>query len=287
MRRLLIATSLVLVTCGPASTTPNVAVPRATSTPPEPVAHFEKSRYPTPPRQTTPWTPPAKTTLDASFVSAASKLFEQGLADPRDLPYREIEIVVGEVWSGGGTPLKTHGWAFADGKFAIAWNGLVYRAQSVGAPADLRADMKAFLDKDDVKQPSLPNTQEAFFVATSNLTITKAMLLLRVGETELAERVWKLVDAPDRKRDPYLAATEDWLWAFYDRGITAHERGDADLAIESFMRLPDLSKRVDAECVARGVERPGNRKADAPYISFLDGIDDLLAEEKDAQRIRR
>ncbi len=269
----------MLVTCGPPAPT-NVAVPKpVNSAEPSPVARLEKSAYPSPPRQTAPWTAP-KTSLDASFVSAASKLFEQGFADPRDLSYREIEITVGDVWSGGGTPLKTHGWAFVDGKFAVAWNGLVYRVKSVGAPADLRADMKAMLDADVGGQHRFPNTGEGFFVATNGMTIAKAMLLLRLGETDLAERVMKALHEPDQKIDPYYEAAEDFAWALYDRGITAHMRGDVDLAIESFMRLPDLSKRIDAECIARKIEARGNHKPGAPYISFLDGIDDVLAEEK-------
>jgi hypothetical protein len=69
---------------------------------------------PSPPQQTAAWKAPA-TKLSPQFVSATAKLFEQGLADPRGCPYREITVVVGSFeppWS--GTVVKTHGWVIPD-----------------------------------------------------------------------------------------------------------------------------------------------------------------------------
>ncbi len=285
IRRALLFSSLCLVACcGPSSTT--VTNPRATTSATPPVAPIgAKQAYATPPQETAPWAPP-RTALDAHVVSAATKLFEQGLGDPRGCTYREIDLVLGNVWNGGGEVKKTHGWVFADGAYAVAWNGLVYRPKSVGPPADLQADVRALLDADDAARrkaehdnPGLgyfqrPTTYEGFFVATESVTPLKTMLLLRLGDGQLARRVWDALGTREGT-DAYRVAADDWLWSLYDRGVNAHMRGDVDLAIESFRSLPALAKAADAECAARGVKAPDK----GSYFSYLDGIDGLLAEE--------
>src|SRR5215510_2360880 len=84
---------------------------------------FQGEGLPTPPQQNAPW-PHG----DDALLNAAAMLFEQGLADPRGLEYREIEIAVGNPFDGGGYPLKTHGWVLPNkgkaGQFAVAWSGL-------------------------------------------------------------------------------------------------------------------------------------------------------------------
>ena len=66
--------------------------------------------YPSPPAQDLPWEPP---TLAESpswwepLVSSTQVLFEQGLADPRECEYREIELEVGSVWSGEAGQVRT------------------------------------------------------------------------------------------------------------------------------------------------------------------------------------
>src|SRR5215510_8620505 len=97
---------------------------------------FQGEGLPTPPQQNAPWPHGAD-----ALSNAAATLFEQGLADPRGLEYREIEIAVGSPRNGGGYPLKTHGWILPnegkEGLFAVAWNGLVYPVTSVGHSANL------------------------------------------------------------------------------------------------------------------------------------------------------
>jgi hypothetical protein len=103
---------------------------------------FQGEGLPTPPQQNAPW-PHG----DDALSRAAATLFEQGLADPRGLEYREIEIAAGSPWDGGGNPLKTHGWILPDdgkdGQFAVAWNGLVYPVMSLGPSANLHNDWEA------------------------------------------------------------------------------------------------------------------------------------------------
>jgi hypothetical protein len=191
-------------------------------------------------------------------VEAATKLFDGGLGDPRGCTYREIEIVLGDVWSGGGEAKKTHGFVFGGDAWAVAWNGLVYRTKSVGPAADLHADMKAILDTDE-KKDHFPTTAEEFFVGVKSATTLKAMLLARLGEGALAKRMW---DALAMRQDttPLQAAAGDWLWSLYDRGVNAHIRGDSELVIESWRKLPELAK--------------------LGKFDFLADVDDVLADER-------
>jgi hypothetical protein len=107
---------------------------------------FEGATIPDPPRQREPWQSPA-TTLPKFLVSASSTLFEQGLADPRGCDYHAIEVGIGDVWSGDGGVMKTHGWVLpapdgANTRFAVSWSGLVYPTVSIGEPADPATDVK-------------------------------------------------------------------------------------------------------------------------------------------------
>ena len=91
---------------------------------------------------------PPRRPCPGSWCRASTTLFEQGLADPRGCDYRAIEVAVGSVWSNVAGIASTHGWVLPERpgettRFAVAWSGLVYPTVSVGAPADLEADVKA------------------------------------------------------------------------------------------------------------------------------------------------
>ena len=105
---------------------------------PKPSPKFDGTALPEPPLQHQAWTAPSAT-LPATLVSAVDLLYRQGVADPRGCEYREVEVVVGSVWSGDGGIHKVHGWVLPRGnasaqRFAVCWNGQVYPAISVGAP---------------------------------------------------------------------------------------------------------------------------------------------------------
>ncbi len=245
-----------LVTCGPMANVP-VPIVAPTAKTPQIAPIGDKGAYPTTPEQTASWTAPASS-ISPDVAAVATKLFDLGLADPRGCTYREIEIVLGDVWNGGGEAKKTNGFAFADGKWAVAWNGLVYRTKSVGPAADVRADMTVILDT-DTKKDHFPTTAEEFFVSQKSLTSIKAMLLLRLGEGELATRMWDALGARG-DQTPLQVAAGDWLWSLYDRGVNAHIRGDSELVIESWRKLPELAK--------------------IGKFDFLADIDDFLADER-------
>src|SRR5215468_251995 len=176
---------------------------------------FQGEGLPTPPQQNAPW-PHG----DDALLNAAATLFEQGLADPRGLEYREIEIVVGNPWNGGGYPLKTHGWIMPndgkDGQFAVAWNGLVYPVLSLGHSANLHNDWEAIgQGKDSNSMMGRQSVTEANAVHFGVLEPLKVVLLLRLGETELARRLWEL--ASQDEKDPYFALAGDWTWNAFER----------------------------------------------------------------------
>ena len=281
---------------GPASSPTPVA---ATIT--EPVAAPQTSApklrppFPTPPRQQQAWTPPA-TRLPAELVSAATRLFAIGLADPRGCEYREVEIVVGDVWGGTGSPQKTHAWVLPGSTppAAVGWNGLVYRTRSVGAPANVGDDVRALVaadaaarDKAERDNPGsgehhrFPSTAEGASLSLETMQPLKVALLLRLGEGALAEQFWSAFASPGDHHDPFSTLATDWLWAGYDRAVTAHMRVDDDLALESARPLPGLGRLAEAECKARcGPVSQSRPEGPYPHFEFLGNVALLIADEE-------
>src|SRR4051794_10962789 len=109
----------------------------------------EPDAPPRPPKQGAPWTPP-ETTLPRFLLSATSALFEQGLADPRGCEYREIQLEADRDQAPdprAGRPAM-HGWVLPETakggpRRAVGWDGLIHPLASVGAEADLEADVCA------------------------------------------------------------------------------------------------------------------------------------------------
>ena len=209
--RILIALALVSA-CSRANPADARPAPAVAPLPPIPtMPPIATPHYPEPPQQHAAWIPP-KTALPAAVVAAATKLFAQGLSDPRGCEYRELELDVGEPWQGAASPIKTHGWVLPAAPrgetFAIAWNGLVYRTRSVGAPADIVKDARAIIAADATARAQaekdnpgfgyhrFPAAGEAYGVAVETVTATKAILLLRIGQPALAEK-----DLEDRGRE--------------------------------------------------------------------------------------
>jgi len=231
---------------------------------------FQGEGLPTPPQQNAPWPHGAD-----ALSNAAATLFEQGLADPRGLEYREIEIAVGNPWNGGGYPLKTHGWILPnddkDRQFAVAWNGLVYPVMSLGPSANLHNDWEAKGEgKDRNSMMARRSVSEANAVHFGVLEPLKVVLLLRLGETELALRVWKLAShlASHDEKDPYPALAGDWTWNAFERAATAHMRGDDRLALADARMLAKIQPLIEAEAKQRGF-KPDTDYSNSPSFNQL------------------
>ena len=247
--------------------------------------------------------------LPVPLVSAATTLFDQGLADPRGGDYRQVSVGVGSVWPGDGGVVRTHGWVLpsaAGPRLAVCWNGLVYPVVSVYGPADLNADVLALVKADadaraarakaDPAEPydrfiQAADTERVSLSETSFLPL-KGCLLLRLGEGELARKFWDawLAGTPPRHnnndealRDPYLALADQWVRVLFDRAFSAHQFGKDLLSVADARRLTALQPVVEAEAGRRGYRRgldSERRGVEQPYFPFLSLLPRLLADEE-------
>ena len=239
----------------------------------------ELAGFPLPPHQRDAWIAPA-TPLGA----ATKALYAHGFADPRGLPYGEIEIAVGSVWSGDGGTIKVHGWAMPGDAFGVAWNGLVYPLRGFHAGADVATDMRAVIaqataerDKWNTEHPDspfhrFPSRAEPFGATHETVTATKVALLERLGDSELAANVWTELGGDG---DPYLAIASEWAWWMFDRALTAHMKGDDKLAAAGTRPLVALRPVIEAEAARHGYTSPGEG---ATFLAFLAPLDALARD---------
>ena len=219
---------------------------------------------PVPPRQADPWTPP-RCEVPQGLLKQAEGLFRHGLADPRGLEYRQIELVAREYDQGlGYGVLSTRGWVLPQEwhkrRMAVAWNGVVYPVVKIGPLANLREDVLAILAADKAEREvwAKENPGERFgryygplfercLLSHEALMKLKLYLLLRLGEGELAQQYWatwkigtdepslgSVESAPETKtKEDALESPEEWEDSLLDRTICAHLRGDDEVALAS------------------------------------------------------
>ena len=278
---------------------------------------FRGENLPVPPQQNAPWK--ARTDdFENNFVSATSKLFEQGLSDPRGCEYREMEIVTNNDKQESKIT-RTRGWVLPADKnspsstrFAVGWNGLVYPLLSVGGKADLQADVTTILKNNAAMRAKELTaegrktlylhrsvTGENWSVDSDSLLPIKASLLLRLGESENARKLWdaytQVLRKTDRSsrdfgRDAYLMLATDWIWARFDRMLQARTRGDDKLALIDARLLQTQHAAVEAEAAKRGyseevmmrrnntINYTTGKLMPGLYLSFLEGLPRYLAD---------
>jgi hypothetical protein len=274
---------------------------------------FGGKSLPIPPKQHSPWTAPT-TNLPTNYISATSALFEEGLTDPRDCEYREIEVGTGNVWTGDGGVVATHGWILPGtngGPFAVCWNGLVYPVASIGTNADLTADVANLVTNGGATWYSA--IPEGMSVSQSSLLGMKGCMLWRLGLGDLAVGYWQgeirrkqafqsamfsrepVTNAPSTNApvplpdtDPYLEWVTDWVWAMFNRLICAHERGDEALALVTARQLSEVQPKIEEECFRRGFREPLITGVfhspgmvpplNRPYMNFLGQLPQILAD---------
>lgn len=259
---------------------------------------------PDPPAQKQAFKPPAETKLVANFVTATSALFDLGLADPRGCEYRTVKLTVGDISFDGGQ-IETHAWVLPaianrpdpSARFAVAWNGLVYRIAEVGEKADLQADVISVCKADEDSRASGKHDvfissfltgraiDEHSSVSKETLLPIKACLLLRLGETSLAERVWQdglasIRNERSKQDDPFVALAGDWLWAMFDRAVTAHMRGDDRLALADLRRLKAVQKQAGTIAIKRGARPNRGDAEETTHFDFLRPLLQLLTDHE-------
>lgn len=269
---------------------------------------FIGTSLPDPPSQREDWKQPA-TALPTKLLDATTALFSQGMADPRGCEYRQIEVAVGNVWSGGGNSFATHGWVLPNKdnvtqRFAVCWNGLIYPAVNVGAAADIKSDVDALLESDRKAMEGLEKQGRERYrfmgvipeneaVSFETMTDTKVCLLLRAGHTSLAEKYWaQLAFRPAGNQkgndDPYLPLASEWAWYAFDRAVCGHMRGDDVVSAQTAQLLTRAVAEIERSAAARGYIRPlrqdpadSNHIIDnGPYLGFLEPLPALLQDEQ-------
>lgn len=247
---------------------------------------------PVPSMQSEPWAL-SSTNLPSNLQTTISLLFQTGMADPRGCDYREIEVVVGNFWTASGTTVKTRGWVLpaasgARTNYAIGWNGLIYPVISVGVSANAEDDAQAMIQtmaKHDLHNQAW--TPEDYSLGTQWLTPVKAAMILRFASPSLAEECIKAIGIDD----PFLMLASDRLWVAFDRAMSAHMRGDDELAYATAITLDKARNICEAEAKARGFElQPtplgpgGHAISDMPkrefYFPFLKTFPALLQDQE-------
>ncbi len=242
---------------------------------------------PEPPAQNRPWEPPS-TAVPPKVVSSTKTLFSQGFPDPRGCEYREIEVIVGdEKWM--PVRLKTHGWVLPTSdqnkklkRFAICWNGLVYPVLAVGEPARLQTDVEWMVKPREVDERQV--SPEAMAVGGEVPRVPAVCLLLRLGEGELADKVWR----PVRKKlgsfppyEVYWSLTQSWGYSRFARLLAAHKRGDDALALLDARALTDFMKVFDKQIVKEGMSRRApDPDQPFPYMESLGPLPVFLADQE-------
>jgi hypothetical protein len=278
-----------------------------------PASSFADTRIPDPPRQNQPWTPP-QTKLPQSLVSATADLFKHGLADPRGCEYREVEVNDGQIRKTRGFVLPER--AGEAGRFVVGWDAIVYRAQSVGAAADLDKDVRTLAapmirsrqTTAAKKSKGGGNAGGIFHVQTyrgvgagggpsgfdgpasvDRWSPLKVCLLLRLGRADLAEVVFAAgtawtVEARGRDfadyRISYVWLATEWAGEAFSTLLNAHIRGDDLTALGAARRLSVFAKAFNTKADALARERGQGERVDTPSLPFLRRLPELLADQE-------
>jgi len=271
----------------------------------DPIPPFTGTSIPVPPDQNKPWAVPRG--VPPALLGATITLYDQGLPDPRGCEYREITVHVGDAYLGDGGAEPTHGWVLpaVDGsiqRFAICWDGLIYPALSVGKVVDLSADANALtnlppgtlvapgrlLTRDRSRVDEGPIYLGGTHISERWLSPMKACLLLRLGDSALANQIWseivtrRLLYPPTNIQAPYLSLANDWTWGLYYQAVCAHMRGDDQISLLTAQTLTALQPKIEATASLEGFPKPmgRNRIPEEHYLEFLHPLPALLADEQ-------
>lgn len=234
---------------------------------------FSEAVLPAPPAQRKRRDNTNQTGLPTGLVKAIERLLAQGFADPRGLPYHEVEITLTTQPEGPGerVPLK----AFVlpsqpqGHRFGIAWNGLVYRLDSVGKAANVATDIATLRQNDDkmcgafrdiVPDGACLRTRgpraEIHSLRLEEILPSHIALLWARGDVDLAKTLWEawiLGGRPDdtpevtlEEKAIYGRLASHFLHVVDDRAFWAHIRGDDDVAIALLRGLVTLKREMDA-----------------------------------------
>jgi hypothetical protein len=241
----------------------------------------------------TPEPNPAETVLTGSpkcyheAITAVRFLSDAGWPDPRRGEYREVVLPSGENPQGH---ITTHAWVLPAAKdnsrWAISWDGLVYPVLSVGAPANIDADL-AGKPQYEGRHPFAG----AASMKPARVSLAGIALLVRleryVDAITMMER-WEQVfgnTGPNQKSPTLLSLMmTEWMFRHWSRAVDAHRRGDHVLSEKYLETIASLRPRVEEQAVKGGVQvsranYPGPME-NTLNLAFLDQVPALIADSQ-------
>jgi hypothetical protein len=282
---------------------------------------FKGTSIPKPPKQGEPWKP-LDTRLPEKWITAAEELYRKGFADPRGCEYRKVKLSCGSSLWGGSYLVTAHAWVLPEDsearpggqRFAVTWTGIVYPVFEVGPTANLADDVESLIKKFQAAQKDVIHTGHMFaqghpefaegtmrlppesrLVSYDQMFALKSCLLLRLGESDLAAKVWDnwvaanpalMSEAQSPAGDPYMVFALEWGWALFDHAITAHMQGDDVVSLDAAKTLVRFKESVPRVAANRGIDQRKSR-ADNAKLDFLPIYDppETLVEDS-ARRVK-
>jgi len=253
---------------------------------------FTGKSIPDPPEQGKPWTSP-ETKLPGFFKTAAGLLFDEGGADPRGCEYRDVEV-------GAERIIKTHGWVFPGRpgephRFVVGWNGVLYPAITVGAKADLDADVRAMAAMRPLRDGESVWMGNSWGILLQEPSRMKLVMLLRLGRVDLAEALfaaWTRGNRDGKTTDlteygtkfpvSYLTLARGWAYSMHGRLVSAHLRGDDAIALDAARRLSVFATLATSKANELGFKRYGPEYGHELHGTYfvLRQLDELLADHE-------
>lgn len=293
-----------LLACGsqPAQKAIPTHIVQVSTTPPS--WPFSETILPPPPFQGNPRNDIPRAGLPQGFVKAMERLLAQGFADPRSLPYHEVEITLTTkpeeprrrvAVQAFVLPNQINGHAFG-----IAWNGLVYPLESVGKVANVSADVHSLLQHDrelcarfrDIVPDgaclrSRSPRAEIHSLLLEEILPSHIGLLWARGEIEFATTLWQTwilggmpEDTPEislEERDIYGRLASHFRYVVEDRAFWAHVRGDDAIALANLRGAAKIKNEIAMSAKVLGISE--ETWSSPPSIDLL-----LADQEKRARR---
>lgn len=198
---------------------------------PVPVRELDEAiSFPVPPEQNAPFDE-----KDDASGRVVKRMFDAGLADPRGLEYREVEFLGAPAWrTPGETGLPSRAFVLpssdSSARFAVAWDGQIYRVSRVGQTKDPRADLSAMKPPAHANEPWFSSITPAQNLDFSTATVLKAVMAERLGAPRSLFSEIQLKGAAL----PFVTQVSN-------RGAGAHLRGD-DAAALALLRKAKLAR---------------------------------------------
>lgn len=223
--------------------------------------------------QPAPWSPPT-TSLPRAFVDETAFLLAHGLGDPRGKVYGSAFVRMGSDWGGDDRPVEIHGWLSKGRPLRIvSLGGLVYDVESPG-----RAGGSLDSDVQSLERAAFGTASKTWMPPAGSDPETEVRLLLILGRTDLAERLYPKVQSERRPM------AQPFFVRLFHQAVQAHSIGDDRTALRVgrlvVRERSAFSARLLAQVDPRTHALPnGSIVQNDPY-AYLDVVPDLVADSE-------